>query len=82
MWLNNIRVQCRKCTGSYCALEHSPSPAEAIAAERAEEREKLSEILEIYAGMEGFQPQTAAEAYCLRIIEQMKDVAIKAMAAG
>ena len=33
--------------------------------------QQLHEIREIYAGMEGFEPQTAPEAYCLRIIEQM-----------
>jgi hypothetical protein len=29
------------------------------------------EAREIYAGMDGFQPETAPEGYCLRIIEQM-----------
>ena len=34
---------------------------------------RIHEAIEIYAGMEGFVPETAAEAYCLRIIEQIMD---------
>jgi len=36
---------------------------------------KLHEVREIYAGMEGFIPETAPEGYCLRIIRQMYDAA-------
>lgn len=32
---------------------------------------RLHEMRKIYADMEGFKPETAAEGYCLRIIEQM-----------
>lgn len=32
---------------------------------------RLHEVREIYAGMDGFEPETAPEGYCLRIIEQM-----------
>lgn len=32
---------------------------------------RINEVREIYAGMEVFEPETAPEAYCLRIIEQM-----------
>lgn len=32
---------------------------------------RLHEVQEIYAGMEGFIPETAPEGYTLRIIEQM-----------
>ena len=32
---------------------------------------RIHEACEVYAGMEGFEPETAPEAYCLRIIEQM-----------
>ena len=35
------------------------------------------EIIEIYAGMEGFVPETAPEAYQERIIKQMYDCAKK-----
>ena len=42
--------------------------------------EALKEIIEIYAGMEGFIPVTAPEAYQKRIIEQMYKIAIKALA--
>lgn len=39
---------------------------------------RLHEVREIYAGMEGFEPETAPEAYCLRIIDQMYKAAIGA----
>ena len=45
--------------------------------ERDELRAKLSAIIEIYAGMEGFIPETAPEAYQARIIEQMYNAAVK-----
>lgn len=32
---------------------------------------RIHEAIEVYAGMEGFIPETAPEAYCLRIIDQM-----------
>lgn len=35
----------------------------------------LREVYEIWGGMEGFEPQTAPEAYQRRIIEQMRDAA-------
>jgi hypothetical protein len=35
----------------------------------------LREVYEIWAGMEGFESQTAPEAYQRRIIEQMRDAA-------
>ncbi len=34
------------------------------------------DVIEIYAGMEGFVPETAPEGYCLRIIEQMYNAAL------
>ena len=40
----------------------------------------LREIIEIYAGMEGFEPHTAPEAYALRIIKQMYEVAVNHIA--
>ena len=43
----------------------------ALRAEVAELEKAQSDIREIYAGMEGFEAETAPEAYCLRIIEQM-----------
>ena len=39
--------------------------------ERDEKQARIQAALEVYAGMEGFIPETAAEGYCLRIIEQM-----------
>ena len=40
-------------------------------AERDEAKARIQAAIEVYAGMEGFIPETAAEGYCLRIIEQM-----------
>lgn len=44
--------------------------------ELAAAQERLDAVREIYAGMDGFIPQTAAEAYCLRIIREMAYVAM------
>ena len=46
-------------------------------AERNALARKLDAVREVYAGMEGFVPQTAPEGYCLRIIEQMAHAAMK-----
>ena len=44
--------------------------------ERAEKAEaRLREVYEIYAGMEGFIPETAPEGYCLMIIKKMAEAA-------
>ena len=32
---------------------------------------RIHEACEVYAGMDGFIPETAPEAYCLRIIDQV-----------
>jgi hypothetical protein len=39
------------------------------------------EVFEIYAGMDGFRPETAPEGYQQRIIEQMRDAALKGLKA-
>ena len=39
-------------------------------------RVRIDAVREIYAGMEGFIPQTAPEAYLLRITKQMYDAAL------
>ena len=39
-------------------------------------REKLHDVCEIYAGMDGFVPQTAPEDYQRRILKKMYDAAI------
>ena len=36
---------------------------------------RLHEVYEIYAGMEGFIPETAPEGYCLSIIKKMASAA-------
>ena len=38
-----------------------------------EQQARIQAAIEVYAGMEGFIPETAAEGYCLRIIEQMNE---------
>jgi hypothetical protein len=43
--------------------------------------DSLIEIYEVWAGSEGIpEPQTACEAYLLRLIEQMRDIARAAIA--
>lgn len=42
-------------------------------------RNALREIVEIYAGMDGFITETAPEAYQKRIIEQMNRIAVTAL---
>lgn len=37
----------------------------------------LKEIIEIYAGMDGFIPETCGEGYLQRIIKQMYEAAIQ-----
>ncbi len=37
----------------------------------AELEAMIHEAKEVYAGMEGFKPETAPEGYCLQVIEQM-----------
>lgn len=39
----------------------------------------LSEIREIYAGMDGFIPETAPESYQQRVIKQMYGIAVGAL---
>jgi len=41
--------------------------------------EHCKEIIEIYAGMEGFIPETAPEAYQQTIIKRMYDEAVKSL---
>lgn len=51
--------------------------------ENAKLRESLAEIREIYTGSEGIpQPETAAEAYVLRLVEQMYNAAVDALQGG
>ena len=49
------------------------------AGQQSQPSEALQEIIEIYAGMDGFEPETAPEAYQKRIIEQMYEVARRAL---
>ena len=39
-------------------------------------RVQLHEVSEIYTGSDGFIPETAPEAYCLRVMEQMYQAAL------
>ena len=53
--------------------------SEALNIENKRYREALEEIVEIYAGMEGFIAETAPEGYQQRIIEQMYNAAKAAL---
>ena len=41
------------------------------------EEEKLKEIIEVLSGMEGFIPKTAPEAYLLRVLKQIEEIAVR-----
>ena len=60
-------------TCEVCLEEENAKQADRI----AELEARIAEAVEVFAGMEGFIPQTAPEAYTLRIIDDM----IKALAA-
>ena len=51
------------------ASEHIKDQERTIATQQA----RIQAAIEVYAGMDGFIPETAAEGYCLRIIEQMNE---------
>ena len=52
-------------------LERQEKCASRQHCEKAALKARIQAAIEVYAGMEGFIPETAAEGYCLRIIEQM-----------
>jgi hypothetical protein len=62
--------------GEYELLSVTPLYTQPTQAPNAD---AIREIIEIYAGMEGFETETAAEAYALRIIEEMYEVAANAV---
>ena len=43
-------------------------------------KQALEEIREVYTGSDGFIPETAPEAYQQRLLKQMYDIAVKAIA--
>jgi hypothetical protein len=43
----------------------------AIGRENAKLKAAMRESYEVYAGMDGFKPETCPEGYCLRIIDEM-----------
>ena len=55
---------CQQCQHSHEIVTTQQAHIEAM-------EKRIQAALEVYAGMEGFIPETAAEGYCLRIIEQM-----------
>jgi hypothetical protein len=59
------------------ALQDADNAALCEKVERA--KDALREIREIYAGMDGFIPETAPEGYQQRIIKQMYDAAVRAL---
>jgi chromosome segregation ATPase len=52
-------------------IEDYINKAETAEADNGRLRERLHDAYEIYAGMEGFEPITAPEGYCLSIIKKM-----------
>ncbi len=51
-----------------------------LEAENARQKEALAEVREIYAGSEGIPvAETCAEAYVIRLIEQMYSIAVDAL---
>lgn|SRR5574343_871123 len=58
------------------AFELLVKEASLLRAERDALQSRLDEVREIYAGMDGFIPQTAPEGYLLRIVKQMYDAAM------
>ena len=40
-------------------------------------QEKIKEIIEVLAGMEGFEPITAPEAYLLHVLKEIEGIAIR-----
>lgn len=62
-------------TSESCHTPLSPKPIPTDSALAS-----LREIYEIYAGMEGFIPETAPGGYQQRIIKQMAEVALSAIA--
>lgn len=52
----------------------------ALERENAELRRALQDVYEVWAGSDGFIPQTAPEGYQKRLIEQMRDIASAAIA--
>ncbi len=61
-------------TPSYAAANWRRAHKE-VAAERDRLRARLHAVTEVYAGMDGFIPQTAPESYLQRIVKQMYDAA-------
>jgi hypothetical protein len=59
-------------------LERELAEKTRLLVEAQKDAERVNEVREIWAGMEGIPiPETACESYLLRIITQMKDAAIK-----
>jgi len=65
---DKLKWQVKVFQDAFTASETLRNAAEGDAAKLSE---ALREALEIYAGMEGFIPQTAPEGYCLEIIRKM-----------
>jgi len=62
------------CTKQQAEIETIRALVVELGRERAQwlaDRRAINAVQEVYAGMEGFKPETAPEGYCLRIIEQM-----------
>lgn len=77
-------MKCAKCNAweDEWGTMHGGKVSE-LEAEKARLREALADIREIYTGSEGIpKPETAAEAYVLRLVEQMYSAAVDALNQG
>jgi hypothetical protein len=73
--LKAINAELEKAS-SYSLLKQN----EKLKADQRRLREALSEIREIYTGSEGIpNPETAAEAYVLRLVQEMYRTAVEAL---
>ncbi len=59
-----------------CEYENRIRELEQQLAEAEMYREKVREIIEVLAGLEGFIPETAPEAYLQRALNQVEEIAI------
>ena len=83
---DGICRRCRKLEAEITSQDLLVAYTNKLEATIAELEAARREVIEIYAGMEGFvrvdenfwpiQPETAQEGYCLRIIEQMYKAAL------
>ena len=77
---NDVNMELEVYLCRICCKESKLIPQEGTIAQQAAVIERLEaqlhEVREIYTGSDGFIPETAPEAYCLRVMEQMYQAAL------